>query len=156
MHLSKALRTIALIEAAKGALVLLAGVGLLALVHHDLQRFAENLVAHAHLNPASGYPRIFLDLAKQLTDSRLQLLASGAGLYACVRFIEAYGLWQARPWAKWFAAASGGIYIPFELFELVERVTWVGLVSLVLNIAIVAFMLYSVCHPDSERIDGQR
>lgn len=148
MRLSGALRTVALVEAAKGCLVLLAGFGLLSLIHHDVQRFAERLVVHAHLNPASGYPRIFLDLAKQLTDGRLLFLAAGAGFYALVRFIEAYGLWRARPWAKWFAAMSGGIYIPFELFELYEHATWINLGSLALNIAIVAFMLYSVRHPE--------
>lgn len=150
MHTSGALRTVALLEAAKGALVLLAGFGLLSLIHHDIQRVAERLVVHAHLNPASGYPRIFLDLAKQLTDARLLLLAAGAITYSLVRFTEAYGLWHARRWAKWFAAMSGGIYIPFELFELYARVTWISLGSLVLNIAIVAFMLYSALHPENE------
>ena len=89
MRMSGALRTVALVEAAKGSLVLLAGFGLLSLIHHDIQRFAERLVVHSHLNPASGYPRIFLDLAKQLTDGRLLLLALGAVTYALVRFIEA-------------------------------------------------------------------
>ncbi|MCZ7627423.1 MAG: DUF2127 domain-containing protein [Candidatus Methylomirabilis sp.] len=38
--------------------------------------------------------------------------------YASVRFVEAYGLWLERRWAEWFAAVSGGIYIPFEIYEL--------------------------------------
>jgi uncharacterized membrane protein (DUF2068 family) len=144
MHLSSALRTIALIEAAKGALVLLIGFGLLSLVHHDVQRFAERLVAHAHLNPGSRYPRIFVDVANQLTDPRLLLVAAGAALYSMLRFIEAYGLWYARRWAEWLAALSGGIYVPFEIFELHARVTWLGIGALGLNLTIVAFMLASL------------
>jgi uncharacterized membrane protein (DUF2068 family) len=147
MRLSSGLRTVALIEAAKGVLVLLAGFGVLSLVHHDAQRIAEHLVAHAHLNPAAHYPRIFIDVADRLTDTRLLLIAAGAGAYSLVRLIEAYGLWQARRWAEWFAALSGGIYIPFEIFELAQRVTWLGLGALAVNAAIVAFMLYSVFHP---------
>ena len=77
MRLSGALRTIALLEAAKGALVLLVGFGLLSLVHHDVQRAAEHLIAHTHLNPASRYPHIFIDVANQLTDTRLLLIAAG-------------------------------------------------------------------------------
>ena len=38
-------RAIATLEAAKGALVLIAGCGLLSLVHHDAQRLAGELVA---------------------------------------------------------------------------------------------------------------
>jgi hypothetical protein len=56
MRFAGAIRTVALVEAAKGALVLVAGLGLLSLVHHDAQRLAEVLVTHSHLNPASRYP----------------------------------------------------------------------------------------------------
>jgi uncharacterized membrane protein (DUF2068 family) len=144
MRFSNALRTVALIEATKGALVLLAGFGLLSLIHHDVQRFAERLIAHFHLNPAAHYPRIFVQVATQLTDARLLLIAAGASVYSLVRFIEAYGLWYGRRWAEWFAALSGGIYIPFELFELYQRVTWLHVATLALNAMIVAIMLYGV------------
>ncbi len=151
MRLSRALRTVALLEAAKGALVLLVGFGLLSLVHHDIQRFAERLIFHAHLNPAARYPRIFIDVANQLTDARLLLIAAGAATYSLVRFVEAYGLWYARRWAEWFAALSGGIYIPFEIFELYEHVTWLSLGAVLLNSTIVAFMLYCVFHANGEK-----
>lgn len=150
MRLSSALRTVAVIEAAKGALVLLVGLGLLSLVHHDVQRLAERLIAHAHLNPAARYPGIFIDVAGHISDARVLLIAAGAAVYALVRFIEAYGLWYARRWAEWFAAVSGGVYVPFEVFELYERVSWLSLGALVLNSAIVALMLYSVFDADGK------
>jgi len=144
MRFSSALRTVALIEATKGALVLLAGFGLLSLIHHDIQGFAERLIAHGHLNPAAHFPRIFMEVATRLTDSRLLLIAAGAGVYSLARFIEAYGLWYGRRWAEWFAALSGGIYIPFEVFGLYERITWLRLGMLTLNAMIVTIMLYGV------------
>lgn len=151
MRLSSALRTVALIEAGKGALVLLVGLGLLSLIHRDIQQVAERLVAHAHLNPAARYPRIFIDAANQLTDARLLLLAVGAAAYALIRFTEAYGLWHARRWAEWFAVLSGGVYVPVEFFELYERVTWLSIGALVLNLTILAFMLYCVLDADGEK-----
>jgi uncharacterized membrane protein (DUF2068 family) len=144
MRLSDGLRTVALLEAAKGALVLLVGLGLLSLVHHDVQRFGERLISHLHLNPAAYYPRLFLDLAGQLTDARLWLMAAAAAGYSLMRFFEAYGLWHERRWAQWFAALSGGVYVPFELFELYKGVSWLSIGALVLNVAIVAFMLYNI------------
>lgn len=142
--MSAPLRTVALFEAAKGLLVLLAGFGAAALVHRHVQPIAEQLVGHLHLNPAKGYPRIFLDLADQLTDTRLWLLAVAAAGYALVRFIEAYGLWTDRSWAKWFAALSGGIYIPFELREIGVGGSWPAAGALVLNILVVAIMAYDL------------
>lgn len=144
MRLANALRTVALIEAAKGALVLLAGFGLLSLLHHDIERIAEHLISRAHLNPAAHYPHIFLVWADQLTDARLTLLAAGATGYTTVRFVEAYGLWHARRWAEWFAALSGGFYIPFEIFELVEHTNWLTVLTLSVNVTVVTFMLYCV------------
>lgn len=144
VRLSSALRLVALLEAGKGLLVLSAGFGLLSLVHRDVQSFAEHLVTHSHLNPAARYPRIFIDAVSRLNDSRLMLLAAGAAAYAAVRFVEAYGLWFARRWAEWFAVASGALYIPFELLELTRRSTWIGLALVLVNAAVVGFMLYCV------------
>ena len=129
------IRAVALFEAAKGTLVLLTGFGVLSLVHRDTQRFAEQLVGHLHLNPAKHFPRIFIDAAANLTETRLVLLAILAATYALVRFIEAYGLWRGRRWAEWFAAVSGAIYIPFELYELFKGM------KLAVNILVVALML---------------
>jgi len=144
MKLSGALRTVALYEAAKGGLVLLVGFGMLSLVGRDVERFAERLITHSHLNPAAHYPRIFLDLADRVTSTHLMLLAAGAGVYALVRFVEAYGLWHERRWAEWFAALSGAIYIPLELLRLNKHVSWISVVLLIVNVVVVAFMLYCV------------
>jgi uncharacterized membrane protein (DUF2068 family) len=144
VRLSSAIRAAALFEAGKGAIVLLAGFGLLSLVHHDVQGFAERLIAHAHLNPASRYPRIFIDLAARATDSRLFIAACAALLYSAVRFIEAYGLWRARWWAEWFAALSAGLYVPFELVELRDHFSWMVVGMLVANLAVIGVMALAV------------
>jgi uncharacterized membrane protein (DUF2068 family) len=131
-----AVRAVAVFEAGKGAVVLLAGFGLLSLVHSDAQHAAERIVHHLHLNPASRYPQIFL----AVLTGRAALLAAGAAAYCLVRFVEAYGLWFRRAWAEWFAAVSGGIYIPFEIYGLARHATWLGAAALVVNILVVAFI----------------
>jgi uncharacterized membrane protein (DUF2068 family) len=154
MHLFNTIRAVALYEAAKGTLVVLTGFGALSLIHRDAQQFAERLVAHMHLNPAKHYPRIFLDAAANLTETHLLLLAAFAASYGLVRFIEAYGLWYGRRWAEWFAAVSGAIYIPFEIYELFHRVSWLSLSALVLNVLVVALMvnvLYRVQPADNSK-----
>jgi uncharacterized membrane protein (DUF2068 family) len=136
------LRTVAALEAAKGILVMLAGLGLLSLLHHDVQSLAESVVRHLHLNPAREYPRVFIEAASRLTDARLWLLASGAFAYAVVRGVEAYGLWRARGWAEWFAIVSGAIYLPLEIYELVHHATALKAVLLLANAGIVGYVGY--------------
>ena len=139
-YLKDGLRVVSVFEATKGLLVLLTGFGLLAYIHQDLHFAAEQLVRHFHLNPASRYPRIFLDLADHVTDAQLWALALSALLYAAVRFIEAYGLWHERHWAEWFGLLMGGIYIPIELFEITRGVTWPKVTLLTVNAGIVGYL----------------
>jgi uncharacterized membrane protein (DUF2068 family) len=141
---SVAIGTIALFEALKGAVVLLAASGLLTLIHRDVHAVAARLIEHLHLDPASRYPRIFLDAAANLHDGRLRLLAAGAAVYALLRFVEAYGLHRGRAWAQVLAAVSGGIYVPFELGELLRRPTWHGGALLAINLLVVVVMVHAL------------
>jgi uncharacterized membrane protein (DUF2068 family) len=144
MRLAQGIRTVAAIEAAKGLVVLLAGFGLFSLLHRDVQQFAETLVRHAHLNPASHTPRVFIEYAARLNDTRLQQLAAAALAYSAVRLVEAYGLWFERMWGEGFAAASGAIYLPFELRELIHRPSLLSACLLLVNLGVVLFMVYSL------------
>lgn len=145
MASSRAIRFVALFEASKGLLVLLAATGLLSLVHSDLHAIAAKLIEHTHLNPASKFPRIFLDAASDLQNSRLLLLALGAAAYSAVRFVEAYGLFYQRAWAEVLAAGSGAVYVPIEVVELLRSATVHGFILLLLNLAVVGVMLQALC-----------
>jgi uncharacterized membrane protein (DUF2068 family) len=138
---SKAVRLVALFELLKGAVVLLAATGLLALLHQDLNVLAARLVEHTHLNPASKYPHIFLDAVSRLQQPRLLWLAAGAGLYSGVRLLEGYGLLRGRAWAEWLAALSGGVYVPLEVAEALQGPSALNVGLLLANLLVVAVMV---------------
>jgi uncharacterized membrane protein (DUF2068 family) len=150
-HQATGLHIVALFEGAKGTLVLLAGFGLLTLIHRDLHHVAEELVSRFHMNPAHHYPKIFIDAATHVTDTRLWVLSASALLYATVRFVEAYGLWRRQPWAEWFAVLTGGMYIPIEIFELLKGATWAKVVVLAVNTGIVGYLVYILIHSNKDR-----
>lgn len=136
------LRSIAVFEGLKGVLVLAIACGGLSLLHKDIGDAAEALIRRIHLNPASHYPRIFLEAAERATDAKLWAIAGAAAAYATVRFVEAYGLWNARVWAEWFALLSGGLYLPWEIYGLLDHATALRWAVFVTNLAIVLYMLY--------------
>ncbi|MBI2814904.1 MAG: DUF2127 domain-containing protein [Opitutae bacterium] len=138
----KGLRSVAVLEAFKGAVVLLAGFGLLSFLGRDAEAFAGHLVQRLHLNPANRYPQIFITAMAQLEDAHLWALAGLAALYAAIRFVEAYGLWRARRWAEWLAALSGAIYIPFELYEFFRQPAALIIGALVMNLVVVGYMVW--------------
>ena len=134
------LRTVAVFEAMKGVLVLLAGCGLLTVVHKDLHLAAVHLVQALHFNPAKHYPSIFIDAADRVSDLQLWIMALSALLYALVRFVEAYGLWRQMQWAEWFGLLSGAMYIPLEIFEAARECTWPRITVLVVNLCVVGYL----------------
>jgi len=135
------IRLVALLEAAKGAVVIIAGFGLMALIHRDVQAVAEDVVRHLHINPARHFPHIFLDAAAAASDARLWALALAAMLYAVIRFAEAYGLWRERAWAEWFGIISGALYLPVEVYELTVRVSVIKVSILLVNLVVVGWLI---------------
>ena len=139
---TEVIRAIATVELIKGLVVLLAGFGALSLVHRDVWDVAVSFLRLLHIKHRYHYSEVFLRVAQNITDRELVLVAIAAALYSTLRFVEAYGLWKKRGWAEWFAAASGALYLPFEINELFRRVNIFGVGLLVVNLAIVIYMLY--------------
>lgn len=71
-------------------------------------------------------------------------IAIDAMLYALIRLVEAVGLWMQMQWAKWFNLLTGGIYIPVELYEVLQGITWPKITVLVVYVLIVAYLLCTV------------
>jgi uncharacterized membrane protein (DUF2068 family) len=130
------LRWVAIYEAVKGILVLGAASAAFKLVHMDVQKAAEQLVSHFHLNPASRYPRIFLEATSHLGDIHVLALGLGALSYAVIRLVEAYGLWHGKRWAWIFGMSSAGLYLPIEIFELIKHVNMIEVALFLINIMI--------------------
>jgi uncharacterized membrane protein (DUF2068 family) len=138
------IRAIALVEAAKGALALLAGAGLLLLVRHDAAAAIERFFRFVNLDPASHYPHIVTQAASGVSAEQLMVLALLAFFYAAVRGVEAWWLWHQRPWAEWFALGSTAFYLPVEIYELNRAPAWPLLVVFLINLAIVAYLGFAL------------
>lgn len=140
MRARNGLKLIAALEAFKGVISLLVGIGLHTLAGRNLQQIAETLVSHAHLNPASHIPGVFIHAASSFPVSDLSLMAVGALVYALVRLIEAYGLWHGLVWTEWFALGSGAIYIPLEIYEIFAHANIWSVAVFLVNVLIVWYM----------------
>lgn len=138
----EALRAVASFELTKGVVVLLAGFGVLSLVHRDVWGVADSLLELLHINPGKHYAQVFLQWADGVTDAKLLTIGALAAIYSLMRFIEAYGLWRARAWAEWFALISGGVYVPFEVYDMIRKPGVIRAVILAVNLVIVIYMAY--------------
>lgn len=78
-----------------------------------------------------------------LSTGRLYLYGAGIGVYAAVNGIEAFGLWRARRWAEYLTLVEVAVLLPIEIHELTVRVSPLKALTLVLNLAVVAYLLYA-------------
>jgi uncharacterized membrane protein (DUF2068 family) len=135
------LRAVATFEALKGAAVLILGIMLLVF-HTHVQDLTENLLYHLHVDFDRRFGHMLLDAASTINSARRWTIGAAVGSYASVRFIEAWGLWNQRVWAEWFALLSGALYLPWEFLKLVERVDWDRVAVLAINLIIIGYMLF--------------
>jgi uncharacterized membrane protein (DUF2068 family) len=137
----KGVRTVATVEFTKGIVVILAAAGVFSMRRKDIWGIAESFLEFFHVNPLNHYVGVLVDLVYRVSDVRLWKIAVVASVYVIIRFVEAYGLWYVRPWAEWLALASGAIYIPFEVADMLRHPTWFRLLVIVINLGIVLYML---------------
>lgn len=136
---SVALRGIAAFEALKALAVLAAASGLLAFASHP-GWVAASLPIVGHLGLAAREQHALGTLDLWLAAERGPVLLGAVG-YAALHLAEAWGLWHLRPWGEALGAASGAVYLPFEIGHLLHRPGWPTAALLVLNLAVVAYLL---------------
>jgi len=138
------LRLIAVFEAVKGTLGLAIGLGLQALAINSDSRAIHWVIANLHLTNSAHVPRpiseSIRDMLAHPREYHLELWALLFMGYALLRFVEAYGLWLARRWGEWLALVSASLYLPFEVYALRHHVTWVKILLLALNVALVVYL----------------
>jgi uncharacterized membrane protein (DUF2068 family) len=73
--------------------------------------------------------------------SSLYLIGAGVAAYALMEGCEAVGLWLGRRWAEYLTFLATIIFVPYEVWELAKGVSALKVITLVLNLAIVAYLL---------------
>ena len=129
----RALHVLAYLTVAAVAVVLWADYG-------TVHRWATDLVHN--LSPA-GHPLLNSNLSRlsHLKVSTLEIVVTAALAYAVLEAVEAVGLWRERRWAEYLTVVATATFIPLEVHELIQRVTWLRIGALVVNVAVVAYLI---------------
>src|SRR5207245_2654745 len=56
---------------------------------------------------------------------------------------EATGLWLLKRWGEYVAVVGTSAFLPLEIYELIEKVTVIRVGAFIINIAAVAYLLYT-------------
>ncbi len=130
------LRIVSIIDIIKGVAILSVGLGILHAQSHVLEHGGQVLIRMLDLNENLGAPHKFIQLL-HAADMKHGLLMVFAAAYALLRFVEAYGLWFARTWARWLGLFSAGMYVPVELYYFIKSPGWTTFGVLSVNLIVV-------------------
>ena len=82
-----------------------------------------------------------LDELFSLQKGTLELVGAGLAGLAVIEGVEAVGLWYQRRWAEYLTFIVTTLLIPLEIYELTATVSWFKVVALIVNLAIVVYLL---------------
>lgn len=78
-----------------------------------------------------------------IKSSTLTWFAAGLLAYAIIELIEAVGLWMLQRWGEYFAVVATSFGLPFEIYELTEKITVLRVGALIINVGLVVYLLVS-------------
>jgi uncharacterized membrane protein (DUF2068 family) len=73
----------------------------------------------------------------------LTYLAIGLVIYSLIELAEGVGLWLGQRWGEYFAMVATSIFLPYEVYDLTVKVTWLRVGALVINLLLVVYLVWS-------------
>ncbi|AEQ95267.1 membrane protein [Xanthomonas oryzae pv. oryzae] len=131
------LHVIALLEAVKGTLGLLAATGLELLGPLPLQHAVITLIRRFNLDPDHG---ALPSLLKTISPDAVHLAAAAMLAYGLLHVVEAWGLWRAKAWASVLGCLSAAIYLPFDIYAIARHPGWTAWAVLAINLLVVGVL----------------
>ncbi len=136
-HAHPGLHLIALFEACKGLLAVLAATGLEILGPLPLQGAISHLIRRFNLDPDHG---ALPSLLKMISPDAVHMAAAGIFAYGLLHIVEAWGLWRAKAWASWLGCLSAALYLPFDIFAIMRHPGWASWGVLAVNLLVIAVL----------------
>src|SRR6266581_2350773 len=79
--------------------------------------------------------------ALTLSPTAIKLVSAGLAVYTVIELIEAIGLWLYRRWGEYFAMVATSLGLPYEIYDLVDRVTVPRVIFFAVNLALVLYLV---------------
>jgi uncharacterized membrane protein (DUF2068 family) len=138
---NKWLVLIAVYKFLQALLFIAIGFGALHLLHKDIDDVLSQVAAALRFNPESRFVNFLLDKAVILDDPMLRRIGVVAFAYGGVSLAEGIGLYLEKAWGELLTLGITASFLPWEVFEIFRRLTWVRVSLLAVNILVFLYLL---------------
>jgi uncharacterized membrane protein (DUF2068 family) len=135
---------IAIFKLFKATLLLAVGIGGLSLLHKDVASALMNFLTTLHVDYNNRYIHGLIMKIGLASDHQLEAISAGSFFYAALMGTEGTGLLLRKQWAEYLTIIATASFIPLEVYEIARRVRVGRIIILVINIAMVVYLIYRV------------
>jgi uncharacterized membrane protein (DUF2068 family) len=132
---------IAIFKLLKGFALLAVGIGALRLLHKDVAAIADHWINAFRGDPHNRYLHWLLAKLPMVDDRKLKELSVGTFVYSAIFLTEGTGLALGKRWAEYFTIVTTASFLPLELYEIFRHATIARGVALVVNVAVVLYLV---------------
>ncbi len=118
------------------------GAGALDLIHRNLGDLVLHLVDALRLDPMNKFVSMAMDRADLIGGHQLRQASIASFGYSVLCLIEGTGLMMKKVWAEYFTVVLTAAALPWEVYELLERYTVFKLGLLLVNLAVLLYLLW--------------
>jgi uncharacterized membrane protein (DUF2068 family) len=135
---------IALFKLLKGAALIAVGIGAIKLLHRDVAETITQWINFLRVDPDNRLIHGLLTRVLRVSPNQLKALSAGTFVYAGLLLTEGTGLLLRKRWAEYFTIITTAGLIPLELYEMSRHLTVGKIVVLIVNVAIVVYLVVRV------------
>jgi len=141
---SRGLLLVAAYKLIKGLALLALGIGALSLLHRDVAAEAARWIDLLRIDPQNHYIQSLLARIAKVDTRKLKELSIGTFLYSGVFLTEGVGLALRKRWAEYLTILTTASLLPLEVYEIAKRFSAAKVVILLVNIAVVVYLVNEV------------
>ncbi len=135
---------IGILKLVSGVMALAVGIGVFRFLGHDPGPAAERIITHLGLDPQNHVIHAVLSGITGIDKTHLRALEAGTFFYALLHMIEGTGLILRKDWAGYLVIVATGSLVPFEIYEIVRKVSFLRIAVLLVNIGIVIYLIVTL------------
>ncbi len=138
---NRVLLLIAVYKFLHAALFFAIGIGAHHLLHKNIADQIDLFARHLRFNPESRLVIFILRKASFINGRVLERISLVAYCYATVTLIEGIGLYLEKAWGEFLTLAITASFLPWEILEIIRRITWIRVGLLTINILVFVYLL---------------
>jgi uncharacterized membrane protein (DUF2068 family) len=134
------LRLIILYKFLAGILHLTLAIGMLGLLNKESEETLLSFITSFNINLNMSYIEGLIKDAYLLSNKVILAAFAVFFFFSLLAFLESYGLHIRQRWGEWLTVISTATFIPYEVYEIIVRISPGRIVLLIVNCLIVYYL----------------